>query len=131
MSNSTSHRNTTDCTSISLDCPLDATIYGYYPNLGANVFFAVIFGILAVAHFALGLRYRCWAFMVALGVGCIGECVGMLPILFFRSFPFFAGAEHSLLCRKVKEMSLGAKVFLFSIGVPLSQRRKSKKSPMR
>ncbi|KAI4211037.1 MAG: hypothetical protein LQ351_006157 [Letrouitia transgressa] len=32
-----------NCTQVTPECPSEATIYGYYPNLGANIFFLAFF----------------------------------------------------------------------------------------
>ncbi len=68
--------DTSNCTAISPQCPLDQTIYGYYPNLGVNAFFTALFGILLVAQLFQGIKWKARSFMIALGFGCLGETVG-------------------------------------------------------
>ena len=65
------------CLTVSEECPVQATIYGYYPSLGANYFFAILFGIAFVAQFVQGIKWKTWTFMIALTLGCIGECIGI------------------------------------------------------
>lgn len=38
-------------------------------NMGANVFFCVIFGVLTIWHFVVGGLYRYWYFFFVLGIG--------------------------------------------------------------
>ena len=68
--------STENCTAISIFCPVEQTTYGYYPNLGANIFFAVFFGICAAIHLWAGFRYKAWTYFIALFFGCLGECIG-------------------------------------------------------
>ena len=65
-----------NCESISPECPVEATIYGYYPDLGANAFFCVIFGVCLAVQIYQGIRWKTWTFLVALGLGCLSESIG-------------------------------------------------------
>ena len=69
--------STQDCLTVSPECPVEATIYGYYPNLGANYFFCVFFGIALVVQFIQGIKWKTWTYMIALTFGCLGECIGI------------------------------------------------------
>ena len=71
-------RDYDDCTSVSADCPVEATIYGYTPNLAANTIFVVIFGLCLLAHSFLGLKHRTWTYLIALWFGCLGETLGYI-----------------------------------------------------
>ncbi|MCJ1357283.1 MAG: hypothetical protein MMC33_007279 [Icmadophila ericetorum] len=67
------------CLNVSPECPVEASIYGYYPSLPANVFFAAFFGAftsagiyLLLKHVVIGLgpeyshlqpRYYTWIFI--------------------------------------------------------------------
>lgn len=64
------------CEEVSLLCPIEATVLGYAPNLGASIFFTVAFGIVAIATIAIGVRAKTWTFMAALSLGCILETLG-------------------------------------------------------
>jgi hypothetical protein len=68
------HRN--DCTSITPACPLDQTIYGYYPSMPTDAFFLAIFAILTLSNLILGLRFRTYTYTVAMVFGCLGEAIG-------------------------------------------------------
>lgn len=65
-----------DCQSVSALCPVETSIYGYYPNLGANLFFAVFFGICTILQMAQGFYWKSWSFSVPLALGCLSECIG-------------------------------------------------------
>ena len=65
------------CQNVNEYCTIQETIYGYYPSLGANVFFCAFFGLCMIIQLVQGTRFRSWSFMVAMGVGCLGEAVGM------------------------------------------------------
>jgi hypothetical protein len=72
-----------ECTQISLpDCPVEATIYGYYPSLSANSFFTVFFFVAMIIQIVQGIRYKTWTFMLAMVLGCFAEGIGMptLPL---------------------------------------------------
>lgn len=64
------------CTDVSPDCPVEATTLGYYPNLGANIFFAVTFGLCFIAAAVIGVRSRTWTFTAAIVVGLALETAG-------------------------------------------------------
>lgn len=68
-----------DCLEISEFCPVEASIYGYYPSRAANYFFAIVFGILLLVQLAQGIKWRTRSFSIAMFFGCLGECVGMPP----------------------------------------------------
>ena len=57
------------CHQVSPFCPVEATTYGYYPNFGGNVFFAVWFGLIGVLQLGVGIYYRSWTIMIALAAG--------------------------------------------------------------
>jgi hypothetical protein len=46
-------------------CTVERTLYGYYPSIGANAFFAAFFGICLLIQLVQGVRYKTWTFMVS------------------------------------------------------------------
>lgn len=80
------------CTEVTPSCPVEATTYGYYPNLGGNVFYAAFFGLLAVLQLGLGLWFRTWTFLVAVAVGAILELVGYIGRIQMHSNPWLSSA---------------------------------------
>lgn len=64
------------CTEVSLLCPVEATVLGYYPNLGSGIFFSIAFGMCMIAAGVLGVWKRTWTFGAAITVGLLLEMLG-------------------------------------------------------
>ncbi|KAF2787448.1 RTA1-domain-containing protein [Melanomma pulvis-pyrius CBS 109.77] len=89
------HFNPDTCTAIGpdpsgsgLECTIEGTLYGYYPSLGANAFFAAFFGLCLVLQLGLGIKYKTWTYMIALGFGCLGELIGYIGRIMLHNDPF-------------------------------------------
>jgi hypothetical protein len=56
---------------VTLICPIELTIYGYRPQLGATITFAVIFSICFLAQFGLAFRLNNYGFptWILIGIG--------------------------------------------------------------
>ncbi|KAM0144743.1 hypothetical protein ACHAP3_000776 [Botrytis cinerea] len=67
-----------NCTSVSPECPVEATIYGYTPSLGFNAFFLAFFMLAAIYHLAASIRYKTYFFGIAVTIGCLGEVTGYI-----------------------------------------------------
>lgn len=65
-----------ECTEVTPDCPVGATVLGYVPNLGSSIFFGVAFGLLIIASLGLGIWKRTWTYCAAVSVGVFLECLG-------------------------------------------------------
>ncbi|KAH7070307.1 RTA1 like protein-domain-containing protein [Paraphoma chrysanthemicola] len=76
------------CEFVNATCPVEATIYGYYPFLPANAFFAGFFGLAALIHIFYGIRYKTWSYMFAISLGCIAECVGYVGRVMMNNNPW-------------------------------------------
>lgn len=72
-----SDNNGQDCLEVSEFCPVEVSIYGYYPSRPANYFFAVVFGILLIVQLFQGIKWKSRSFLIAMFFGCLGECIGM------------------------------------------------------
>ena len=64
------------CVEVSPYCPVKATTLGYFPNQGVNIFLALGYGLAALVTIAIGVWKRTWGYSIAVGAGCILECVG-------------------------------------------------------
>jgi hypothetical protein len=101
------------CTAVTADCPVSATLYGYYPNLGANAFFAALFGLLLVAQLIIGTWTRTWTFMLAVGLGIFGEMTGYIGRLIMHQNPWSdAGFEMQICCLVLAPSFLAAGIYL-------------------
>ena len=101
------------CTHVTPECPVTATTYGYRPNLGANIFLLVVFGICTIAQLALGLRYRLRAFTIAVTIGCAGECIGYAGriILYYNAWSQ-TGFKTEIVCLVLSPSFLAAGIYL-------------------
>lgn len=70
------HPSFKTCDDVSAICPVEATVYGDYFNLGACIFFLVAHFLLFGAQAYLAWRSRAWAFCVWLGIGTLFEVMG-------------------------------------------------------
>ncbi|TGO44912.1 hypothetical protein BOTNAR_0722g00030 [Botryotinia narcissicola] len=66
------------CTTVSPECSVEATIYGYTPSLGFNAFFLAFFTLAAIYHLAVSIRYKTYFFGIAITIGCLGEVTGYI-----------------------------------------------------
>ena len=71
------------CDDVSLFCPVEATVLGYAPNLGASAFFTAAFAILCLASIWAGVRGKTWTFSAAVAMGCVLETMGACPLTTF------------------------------------------------
>lgn len=76
------------CASVGPECPVEGTTFGYYPSLGANAFFAAFFGLAALLQLGLGIKYKTWTYMIALVLGCAGECAGYVGRIMLHNNPY-------------------------------------------
>ncbi|KAJ4349530.1 uncharacterized protein N0V89_008146 [Didymosphaeria variabile] len=76
------------CTAVGPGCPVEETLYGYYPNLGWNAFFVGFFGLCCIINLALGIRYRTWTYMIALCLGCAAEAAGYYGRVMMNHNPY-------------------------------------------
>ncbi|KAF2111484.1 RTA1 like protein-domain-containing protein [Lophiotrema nucula] len=86
--------STDDCKHVSVDCPVEDTIYGYAPNLGANAFYAVIFALCSVVQLYFIFRYwRIWkGYSILVFVGALGECCGYVGRILLHQNPWNGAA---------------------------------------
>ncbi|KIW68333.1 hypothetical protein PV04_04286 [Phialophora macrospora] len=82
------HVNPLNCDEVSEACPVKASIYGYYPSLGANAFFAAYFGVCFLINFWLGWRFRTWTYQIAMCLACISSAIGYIGRCLMHNNPF-------------------------------------------
>ena len=71
-------------------CPIDESYYGYVPNLGINIFYAIVFGLVVLTCLVfLAVFRRSWlAYTIVLSVGATLEAVGYVLRSIGHSNPF-------------------------------------------
>lgn len=70
------------------ECPLSCAQVEYLPTLAGNAVYAVAFGLLLLAQFGLGIKYKTWGFMVGMICGLILEVVGYAGRIMLHDNPF-------------------------------------------
>ncbi|EPS33105.1 hypothetical protein PDE_08067 [Penicillium oxalicum 114-2] len=102
-----------DCTEVGPYCPVQATTYGYYPNLGANIFFTAYFGVLALFQIGFGIYFRTWTFMIALGAGAAMEMAGYVGRVLMHANPWDESAfKLQIVCLVLAPTFVAAGVYL-------------------
>lgn len=83
-----------NCKDVSPECPVEASLYGYAPNLGANVFYAIIFAVCALIQLYFTCRYwKLWkGFSILVCVGCVLESAGYIVRLLLSKNPWNGAA---------------------------------------
>ena len=101
------------CTHVAPDCPVEGTIYGYYPSISWNSAFAGIFGLSFFIHVGLGIKYRTWTFMIAMSLGCLGELIGYVGRIIMWDNPFDeAGFQMQICCLIISPAFISAAIYL-------------------
>lgn len=91
--------DTSICTQVTPTCPVEATTYGYRPNLGGNVFFAIIFGVCAVYNLVIGVKSRQIMFTIALTAGSLMETAGYIGRILMNNNPWnSSGFQLQIIC---------------------------------
>ncbi|RFN49909.1 phospholipid-translocating atpase [Fusarium flagelliforme] len=81
------------CEEISDQCPIEYTVYGYWPSLWVNTLLVALFTIAFFANIYLGIRFRIRAYAVVLSLGSLAQVTGYagrvaMYFLPFRVIPF-------------------------------------------
>ncbi|KAL4926414.1 RTA1 domain-containing protein [Aspergillus undulatus] len=101
------------CFRVSPLCPVEATTYGYYPNFGGNVFFAVWFGLLGLIQLGVGVYYRSWTIMIALAVGALMELAGYIGRILMNDNPWNSDAfKLQIVCLVLAPTFIAAGIYL-------------------
>jgi len=89
-----------DCTEVYLpQCPVEYTIYGYYPSLAANAFFTAWFALFFFPNIIFGIYYKAWTYMLALSAGCAIEAVGYAGRIMLHDNPYsYQGFQVQICC---------------------------------
>lgn len=74
------------------------TVLSYYPNFGANIFFAVAFGLIVLVSATIGTWKRTWTFMALVTGGCVLETVGYVGRTLLHENPWNKDAFQMQIC---------------------------------
>ena len=107
------HKAFANCTEVTPACPVEATTYGYYPNLAGNVTLCAIFAILFISHFPLLLKYKLWTYSTFLAIGCFGEAVGYVGRIMMNDNPWNRTAfKIQLICLIMAPSLIAGAIYL-------------------
>lgn len=102
-----------NCTSVNPDCPVSASRYGYYLNFGSNTFFVALFSLALLAQLFFGLRSRFYQFLVAVGLGTLGETIGYIGRLMLHNNPWSkTGSTIQVVCLILSPSFITAGIYL-------------------
>lgn len=87
-----------DCTEVGPYCPVEATVLGYTPNLGASIFFTIAFALLLIVNSFFSVRHRTWTYAAGLTCGLILETAGYVGRALMHSNPWDSGAFQLQIC---------------------------------
>ncbi|KAF2821848.1 parasitic phase-specific protein PSP-1 [Ophiobolus disseminans] len=89
------------CLEVTDKCPVEATLYGYRPNMGANAFLAAFFGVMFITSLVIGIMTKTWTYTLALGIGTFLECVGYIGRVMMNSNPWSESGFKLQICALV------------------------------
>lgn len=105
--------DTDECSQVSLSCPVEGTIYGYYPSIAANSFFTAFFGLCFLIQLVLGIRYKTWTYLIALALGCLGEAIGYVGRILLYNNPYDSvGFQIQICCLIISPAFVSAGMYL-------------------
>ncbi|KAJ5123341.1 hypothetical protein N7448_009438 [Penicillium atrosanguineum] len=104
--------DTSKCTFVTSECPVEATTYGYRPNLGANLFFAILYGLCGLYSLIIGIKSRQWTFTIALAGCSFIELAGYIGRILMQSNPWTEGGfDVQLVCLIVAPSFIAAGIY--------------------
>lgn len=94
-------------------CPVESSLQGYRPTLGAQIAFIALFGVSMLIHLAQGIRYRTWFFASMMALGCIGEIIGYGGRVLLYQNPFsFDGFIIEICCITISPVFFAAAIYV-------------------
>lgn len=101
------------CLEVSPECPVDATLYGYTPVLGANVFFCALFGACFITTVITGIITKTWTYTLALGLGTFLEMAGYIGRVIMNDNPWSQpGFKLQICCLVLGPSFVAAAIYL-------------------
>ncbi|EME84187.1 uncharacterized protein MYCFIDRAFT_135704 [Pseudocercospora fijiensis CIRAD86] len=101
------------CTEVTPFCPVEATTYGYYPNIAGNSVLLSIFALCTISQLILGIRFRIIAFSTVVLLASLAECIGYGGRLMMHDNPWSdAGFKIQVVCLILAPSFLAAGIYL-------------------
>lgn len=113
MSTNYSHIEPFDCVGDETVCPVEASIYGYAPDLPSTIFFLVLFAACGIVNVYFGIRYKTWTYMIALAFGCFTMALGYIGRILMSKNPFdLIGFQIQICCLTLAPAFNSAAIYL-------------------
>lgn len=84
--------DTSNCTEVTPECPVSATLYGDYFSTGACALFVALYAVSIFGQIGFGWRSKTWSFTAYLLVGSVFELIGYISRLRMSFNPFINNA---------------------------------------
>ncbi|KAM6536172.1 hypothetical protein FALCPG4_002189 [Fusarium falciforme] len=84
--------DTSNCTEVTPECPVSATLYGDYFSTGACALFVALYAILIFCQLGFGWRSKTWSYTAYLLVGSVFELIGYISRVRMSFNPFISNA---------------------------------------
>ncbi|KAH7122073.1 RTA1 like protein-domain-containing protein [Dactylonectria estremocensis] len=84
--------DTSNCTEVTPECPVSATLYGDYFSTGGCAFFVAAYAILIFSQLSFGWRSKTWSYTAYLFVGSVFELIGYISRVRMSINPFISNA---------------------------------------
>lgn len=105
--------NPLECLSVTPGCPVQRSLYGYYPSLPANTFFLAFFAVCMIANTILGTWKRTWTYLIAMFFGCLAQVIGYSGRLIMNDNPFsMVGFQIQICCLTLAPAFNSAAIYL-------------------
>ncbi|GIZ47689.1 hypothetical protein CKM354_001077400 [Cercospora kikuchii] len=86
------------CTAVGPDCPVEESVYGYYPSFEINASLLIAFGCLTVIQVYLALWKKTYFFGALLTLSCLGEVGGYAGRVLLHDNPFNVPGLYLSIC---------------------------------
>lgn len=112
--------NPLECLSVGPGCPVQRSLYGYYPSLPANAFFLAFFAVCMIANTILGTWKRTWTYLIAMFFGCLAQVIGYAGRIIMNDNPFnMVGFQIQICCLTLAPAFNSAAIYLTSKHITL------------
>lgn len=102
-----------ECHSISVQCTVENSVYGYAPSLGGNAFFVAFFLACVIPQLYFGIRYKTWTYMLAMVLACFDQALGYAGrLMLHRNVYNRVGFQIQIICLVVGPAFNSAALYL-------------------